>query len=425
MKKVIIIGAGISGLATAWWLCKRFPSIHVTIVESSDRIGGLVCLKQQKKFLFDLGPKGFLTQGDGAFTLQLIKELGLDQHLIVSDPKAKNRFVHYHECTHKISLWTLIKNGLITTCLKDLLAPRYHQDSSVAEFLKRHSSKNFIRHILNPFILATKAAHSHLLSTHMAFPELAQQESKHGSLFIHYLKNSKLLYKKQSSYLASLTPSLYLLVETLQKKLPVTWKLSQQVTNIQTSTHSVQITTNHETLSADLLIYTGPIASLPSLFNHSGIVALSKTIYPLHLSNISLAWKAHQPTIPHGYGILFADEPPLLGMMFPSHIFPNQQRHQTTVSLLMEGIWHDENAYAYALSAISRYLQIFIPPDAYTVFAPPEGLPQHSVGFMKLWPHVKASLPNNIKIVGQNIAGPGMNRCIAAAFRTVQSLKAL
>lgn len=306
MKKVIIIGAGISGLATAWWLHKKFADIQITIIESSDHVGGLICLKQQKEFFFDLGPKGFLTQGDGLLTLQLIKELGLEPYVISSNPKAKNRFIHYQEHTHKISPWTLIKNGLITTCLKDLFASRYHQDSSVAEFLKRHSSKKFIHNILNPFILATRAAHPHLLSTHMAFPEFAKQEAQYGSLCLHYLKNFSQIHKKYSSqYLASLNPNLYVLIETLQKKLPVTWKLSQQVTNIQHSNHSVQITTNKETLSADLVIYTGPIASLPNLFDHAGILALSKTIYPLHISNISLAWRSNQPKIPHGYGILF------------------------------------------------------------------------------------------------------------------------
>lgn len=426
MKKVIIIGAGISGLATAWWLHKKFPNIEIFVIEKESHIGGNVCLKQHENFHFDVGPKGFLTQDEGVFTLKLIQELGLDKHLIFSSTNAKTRFIHYNNQTHAINLWTLIKNGLISSCCKDLFSSRYTDDSSVAEFLKRHCSKKFIQHILNPFVLATRAAHSHLLSTHMAFPSLAKQESIKGSLLLHFLRKTKMFSKNgpHSHNLATLAPHLYVLIETLQKKLPVTWLLPQQVIHIQSFDTGVQVTTKDTVISADLVIYTGPIAALPSMLNHSRITNLAKTIYPFHLSNISLAWKAKIP-LPNGYGILFADEPPLFGIMFPSQIFPTLHQKQTSISLLIDGFWHEETAYAYALSALSRYLHIFNPPDAYTVFSPPDGLPQHSVNFMKLWPHVKASLPKNIKIVGQNIAGPGLNHCIASAFRAVHTLNAI
>lgn len=419
MKHIVIIGAGISGLATAWWTHKKYPHAHITIIEKENHVGGCIHATQHEHVHFDMGPKGFLIQGDGRFTLKLIKELGIHQHVVFNSPSAKTRFVYYKEKMHKISLKTLISNGLLSSCIKDLCASRYTHDSSVLEFLQRHCSPKLIHHILNPAVLATRAGHSHLLSTQVTFPELFHQEAQKGSLLFRFLKQA-LTRKNSPGTFASLSPNFHLLIEALKAQLPVTWMLSSPVSAIHNSEHSVHITVGDQTLSADLLLYTGSIATLSSLWENPNLIPLSKKIIPLYLSAMSLAWTKQQPKLPKGYGVLFADEPPLLGIAFNSQMFPTSQ--PTSLSLMMDGIWHEETAYASSLAAITKYLNISTPPDAYALFSPPEGLPQHRVGFLNIWNRVKHSLPPNIKLLGQHIVGPGVNRCVAEAFRTVVSL---
>lgn len=426
MKHIVIIGAGISGLATAWWIHKKFPLANITIIEKEAHIGGCIQLKHYEHIDLDVGPKGFLTQGDGLYTLQLIKELQLNQNLIFSDPSAKERFIYYNDKMHKVSLGTLLSNGLISSCFKDLCASRYNRDSSVYEFLNRHCSPKLIHNLLNPAVLATRAGYSHLLSAQMAFPALAKLEAQSGSLLLHFLKQKlfrKQNSKKQKFSLASLQPNLFLLIETLKNRLPATWLLSSPVTSIEhLKDNSVLITTAKHSLSADLVIYTGSISALLDLWNHPSIRPLSTKIIPFHMSNVSLAWESKLPKLPKGYGALFADEPPLLGIVYSSQIFPSQHPKRVTMSLMLDGIWHEETAYAYALSAITKYLHISTPPEAFALFSAPEGLPQHRIGFLNAWHQTKQTLPPTIKILGQNIAGPGINRCIAEAFRTVATL---
>nr|WP_239923133.1 FAD-dependent oxidoreductase [Candidatus Chlamydia corallus] len=164
MNSAIIIGAGISGLAAGWWLHQKFPQVEILILDKRACAGGLVHTEYHEGFSFDLGPKGFLTRGEGNYTLRLIHELGLQNSLIFSDNAAKKRFVHYRGKAHKISAWTLIKEGLLSSLIKDLRAPCYVQDSSVQDFLKRHSSQNFTNYILDPVITAIRAGHSGILS---------------------------------------------------------------------------------------------------------------------------------------------------------------------------------------------------------------------------------------------------------------------
>lgn len=421
MRKIFIIGAGISGLSTAWWLKKKFPHTECLILEKSPRPGGLLYTEYSNDFALDLGPKGFLTRGDGEYTLQLIKELGLYPSLVTSNKAAKTRFIHYKGKTRKISLWTLLKEGLPLALVKDLFAFRYDKDSSVQEFLQRHSTKSLIHHILNPIVLATRAGHSHLLSAHMAFPSLSKYEAQTGSLLRSYLKESS-IKTKNSPYLASLKPSFGILIDTLVKKLPVTWKFSSPVIKIDCLPSQVIIHTEKETLSGDLAIYTGPLTSLSHLIHIPGMSQLAKKILPWDLSCATLGWKTQHPHLPQGYGMLFSDAPPLLGIVFHSQIFPKQLSGKTVISLLLENRWYKEDAYAFSLAAISEYLNITCKPDVFSLFSPEDGLPQHCVGFLEMKNCVLPHIPQNLKIVGQNFSGPGVNRCVASAYHTIATL---
>ena len=62
MTKVLIIGAGPSGLAAAYELAKQGAS--VTVLEKMDQVGGLSRTIQYEGCLFDIGPHRFFTKND-------------------------------------------------------------------------------------------------------------------------------------------------------------------------------------------------------------------------------------------------------------------------------------------------------------------------------------------------------------------------
>ncbi|EPP34520.1 protoporphyrinogen oxidase [Chlamydia ibidis] len=420
MKRAIIIGAGISGLATAWWLHKKFPNIEITILEKSTRVGGLMYTHLHDNFHLDLGPKGFLVKQEGKYTLKLIKDLSLEHLLIFSEATAKNRFVHCRGKTKKISPWTLCRQGLPLAIIKDLFASRYSEDSSVRDFLSRHSSQTLIDNILSPFVTAIRAGHSDILSAHMAFPELSRREAKYGSLIRSFLKE-KPSKQQTPGYLATLKPYFGILIDTLARKIPATWRFDCPAKKILCSSSQVQVSSSSETFYADLAIYTGPGHLLPSLIDIPGLSQVVSKTHLWDLSCITLGWNKHIK-LPFGYGMLFADEPPLLGIVFNSQVFPKQSPGQTTLSLLVEKRWHEQDAYAFSIATIGTFLGITQPPDVFSLFSPEEGLPQHRVGFLAQRNSVMKNLPKNLKILGQNFYGPGINRCTAAAYQMVASL---
>src|ERR1035438_3935568 len=85
MKKTVIVGGGIAGLATAYSLHES-GSVDYTLIECSPRWGGKITTELQDGFLVEGGPDSFITQKPA--TLELCHRLGLDDQLVGSNTGA-------------------------------------------------------------------------------------------------------------------------------------------------------------------------------------------------------------------------------------------------------------------------------------------------------------------------------------------------
>ncbi len=84
MKRVVIIGGGITGLAAAHRLVERSSEsgkqVDLTILEAGSRVGGIVQTRERDGFLLERGPDSFISEKPAA--LALVKRLDLESHLI-------------------------------------------------------------------------------------------------------------------------------------------------------------------------------------------------------------------------------------------------------------------------------------------------------------------------------------------------------
>ena len=77
--RVVVVGAGIAGLAAAWEL-QQAGGIDVTVLESERRPGGVIVTEQVEGFIVEGGPDGFLA-GEPELPA-LAKELGIGDHVV-------------------------------------------------------------------------------------------------------------------------------------------------------------------------------------------------------------------------------------------------------------------------------------------------------------------------------------------------------
>src|SRR5437016_276980 len=91
-KSVVIVGAGISGLALAYRLQQATPSVSVTLLEQRHRPGGTMWTERRDGFQVEIGPNGFLDTKPS--TITLCRDLGLAPRLIsASEAASKNRYL--------------------------------------------------------------------------------------------------------------------------------------------------------------------------------------------------------------------------------------------------------------------------------------------------------------------------------------------
>ena len=107
-KKIVIVGAGFSGLCCAYRIAKKRPDLEIILHEKSDQIGGVISTWREGEWICDVAVNA--TRAHPAFW-RLIEDLGLGPKFKVSNPDAKSRWVLLGGKRHRLSWKTLFKIG--------------------------------------------------------------------------------------------------------------------------------------------------------------------------------------------------------------------------------------------------------------------------------------------------------------------------
>ncbi len=185
MKKVAIIGAGITGLVTAFYLKKA--GIPVTIFEKTNHIGGVMKTESKNGFLFERGPNsGVLSNME---LVELFEDLKDDCQLEIADKRSKKRLIWKANNWHALpsSIKTAITTSLFTfgDKLKVLGEPfrkkGTNPNENLADMVKRRLGKSFLEYAIDPFISGIYAGDPAYLIPKYALPKLYNLEQDYGS----------------------------------------------------------------------------------------------------------------------------------------------------------------------------------------------------------------------------------------------------
>jgi oxygen-dependent protoporphyrinogen oxidase len=185
MEKVVIIGAGISGLAVAHRL-KRL-GISSLVLEANSRPGGVIATTRRKGFLFETGPQF------PRFPVplwRLVRELNLDGEFVAGN-SAANRYIFRHGQLHPapFSPMGVIKTRLVGLSSKlRILADPFgyshppNHEESLAEFIERKFDREILDNLVDPFISTVFLGDASKMGMESAFPALVEWERCKGSL---------------------------------------------------------------------------------------------------------------------------------------------------------------------------------------------------------------------------------------------------
>lgn len=198
MKRVVIIGGGIAGLATAYYLETRAQGkVQYTLLESAPVLGGKIISARENGFVVEGGPDSFITQKTHA--LELCRELGLQKDLIGTNDAARKIFVWSRGKLHQMpdgvmliiptKIAPFLKSPLISWRGKmrmgmDAVIPakRDADDESLAHFVRRRLGAEALDKIAEPMIAGIYVADAEYLSLQSTFPRFLDMEKKYGGL---------------------------------------------------------------------------------------------------------------------------------------------------------------------------------------------------------------------------------------------------
>ncbi|RMF90888.1 MAG: protoporphyrinogen oxidase [Methanobacteriota archaeon] len=188
MAEVVIVGGGISGLATAYAVEKQAAEAQVkarvTVVEKEERLGGKVRSIREEGFLCEAGPAGFLDSRPE--TLELAKELGLEP--LPSNDAAKKRFIYTGGRLRPvpdgpksfIRSDILSLRGKLRILLEPFTRPSSEEDESIAAFGRRHLGREAEEKLIGPMVIGIHAGDSERLSLQSCFPVMKELEREGG-----------------------------------------------------------------------------------------------------------------------------------------------------------------------------------------------------------------------------------------------------
>ncbi len=195
-KKVTILGAGISGLATAHWLEK--DGFDVSIIEQNSEPGGAMVTRIVDNFLIDFGPNSGLETTPKI--RELVDDIGLSDEMIYANEEGNIRYILKNNELLPLptSPGKFISTKLFSTAAKLRLLKEpfigksddgYNQ--SIAEFVERRLGKEFLDNAIDPFVSGVFAGDPNKLSVKSAFPKLYRLEEVYGGLIKGMFKGAK------------------------------------------------------------------------------------------------------------------------------------------------------------------------------------------------------------------------------------------
>ena len=199
MKRVAIVGGGISGLAAAFALEKQKAlgaPVEYVLFESGERFGGVICTESIDGCVVEGGPDSFLTEKPWA--AELCRELGLGDQLISSnDPQRKTYIlVNGRLVPLPDGLQFMVPTQLTSAFFSPLFSwgtkariirewfcrPGIGGETTVAEFVERHYGREMVERVADPLLAGVYGGSADELSVKSVLPRFLEMETKHGSL---------------------------------------------------------------------------------------------------------------------------------------------------------------------------------------------------------------------------------------------------
>ena len=466
MKRIVVIGGGIAGLAAAHRLLElareNSLAIDLTLLEASPRLGGSIATEKIGDFLVEAGPDSFISEKPWA--LRLCERLGLSARLL-STQAAYQKICVVHDgklvqlpegffLVAPTRFWTFLHSSLFTWRGKlrmaaEILLPRSknYQDETLGSFVRRRFGAEALERVAQPLVGGIYASDPDQLSLTATMPRFKEMERSKGSIIRAMRSEQKRRTRGESgsgarwSFFVTLAGGMQELVDAIKERMPKNAiRLNSSVTelsrDVQKKSWSLAVG-HHEAITADAVIIAAPAFAAAQILTPvaSGAAAELLSIPYASTATVSLAYRRqHFPRTPDSFGFVVpvVEQRKIMACTFSSLKYPGRAPEDHILlrafvggALQPELFTDDDAAMTKNVRAeLASLLGVVAEPVFARVWRHPKSMPQYHIGHGDRVESIETMLRRfpSLALAGSGYHGVGISDCVRTGEEAAEKL---
>jgi oxygen-dependent protoporphyrinogen oxidase len=472
VRRIVVIGGGISGLAAAHRLTELRPPSHVTLIEASSRLGGTIRTDERDGFLLERGPDSFISEKPEA--VALAKRLGLESRLIETNETYRRSFIVRNGRLRAVPegfqllapsrIWPFLTTDIFSLAGKarmaaDLILPRRSanglSDESLSSFVRRRLGREALERMAQPMVGGIYTANPETLSLRATLPRFLDMEREHRSLILAMLRKARSQADAEKSGTSGARYSLFLsfdcgmevLVQALEHALVQSSATTLAQVDIRKNTRVQSLswtgaswtiqTQTGETLGADALCLAVPAYIAAQLLSNVDAELSTQLNQIKYASTATINFAYDRAAIQHpldgfGFVVPFIERRSLIACTFSSVKFAGRAPENHVLLRAFVGGALQPEMFALdetdMLSSVERDLRELLGIKTRPLFAEvakwQNSMPQYEVGHLDRVEQIDDELSQipALALAGNAYRGAGIPDCIRSGEKAAELL---
>lgn len=450
MRRIAIVGAGVSGLAAALQLNdlrdEHGLDVEIAVYERGARTGGCVQTVHEGGYTMELGPDSLLVDKPAA--RDLLRRLGLEDQLVAMRPEYHgSRIVHrgrLRPIPNEFRLFTptslpaLLRSGIFSpagiarAAMEPFIPPRASgEDESLASFVTRRFGREVLDRLAQPLIGGIYSGDPQRLSMQATLPQFVEMERRHGSLVraMSAARSRADAPKGSAPQLMSLRGGLQTIVDALAQRVESSVRASSEVTVLSRDENGWNIAfADGSHAQADAVICALPAYAAARALRgvDSQLADLLERIRYNSIATVNVAYDAADlPQLPRtpGFVVPYVEGRRITAATISTQKYPDRSPQEGVLLRAFIGgalqpelvQLPDEQLAQIARDEFAALLGIVAQPNFAVTRRWMRLLPEYGVGHVSLVASIEeraAALPG-LALAGSALHGVGMPDCVA------------